>query len=120
MAKKVNVKRTENSQWLEVKLTEEEIKKEAKELADAINKQREAEDRLDSIKAQIKGEVTELEGKIKKCATLVNQGKEHRPVPVETIFDYEKDSRTDTRLDTGEVISSRALTKDEKQMELQV
>lgn len=115
-----NVRRLEEKQWMEVLLTEDEIRDEAKSLADALNKKREAEERLDAFKAQVKGEITELEGRINRAAALVNAGKEHRQVEVEVQLDFNLGMRIEIRKDTGEEFRRRPLTTDERQMELEV
>lgn len=118
--KERNVRIFKEKHYLEVQLTEDELKQSGKELADGIKRKNAIEAELETFKAQKKAEVTQCDGDIAKHAQLVASGKEMRMIECEVTMDFDADKRTVARIDTGIIVNERKLTADEKQLELNV
>lgn len=72
-------------------------------------------------KEQAKTNKLELEkvaSNLREVSRTVREGKEYRDVPCERVFNWTKGTVTDTRTDTGEVLSERAMTEAEAQKAL--
>lgn len=96
-------------------LTQKEIYDAGKSLTDALKRRAECENRLDSVKQQIKGEMTSAEGDIAKYQQLVSSEKEHRMVDVEVRFDFKAGTKETVRMDTGELIKTERISEEERQ-----
>lgn len=96
-------------------LTQKEIYDAGKSLTDALKRRAECENRLDSVKQQIKGEATAADGDIAKYGALVSSEKEHRMVDVEVRFDFPLGKKETVRMDTGELIKTERITDEERQ-----
>lgn len=101
--------------YLQCSLTAKEIYEAGKSLSDALKRVRELENRLDSVKQQIKGEMTTAEGDVAKYSGLVSSEKEHRMVDVEVRFDFKANKKEVVRIDTGELIKTDTITDEERQ-----
>lgn len=115
-----NVRVFKEKQYLEVRLTDEEIKTASKQLAEAVQRKAAIKDQLATFKAQKKGETTMCDADINKNTILVGSGKEMRMVECDVTLDFDAGKRSVARTDNGTVIEERALTSDEKQLELNV
>lgn len=104
--------------YLICKLTQDEVKRAGKNLAEALQRKRELESRLESVKQQIKGEITSAEGDAQKFEQLVATESEGRMVPVDLRFDFKRSVKETIRTDTGEVVKSEPITDEERQREL--
>jgi len=115
-----NVRIMKEKHYLEVQLTEDELKQDGKELADSFKRKNAIEAEMETFKAQKKAEVTQCEGDIAKNAALVSAGKEMRMVDCEVTLDFNAGKRTVARIDNGIIVNERKLNDDEKQLELNV
>ena len=68
--------------------------------------------------AELNSDVKAAEARETKLANIVATRTERREVTVEVKYDYELSRVIRSRTDTGEVISDREMTSDEKQQEL--
>lgn len=104
--------------YLLCRLTPEEVKTAAKNLAESLKRRRELEVRLDSVKQQIKGEMTTAEGDAQKFEQLVATESEHRMLPVDICFDFRRGVKDTVRTDTGEIVKTEAITDEDRQRQL--
>lgn len=120
---------TEAAQGLEpkiVKITEElscelndvEWQNRARELADAHKEVAIQEQRKKDIVKELGHDVSMAKTKESKLADTVATKRELRDVTVQVKYDYELGTVEKTRTDTGEVISTREMTDQERQAEL--
>lgn len=94
-------------------LTEEELKKAGEEMAKAYTDLESEQDGLKAAQAQFKARIAALEAQIGLSANKIQNGYEFRQVECEN---REFGLSIETyRIDTGEVIEIRPMTKDEKQ-----
>jgi hypothetical protein len=103
---------------LPVVLTEKETRDFGKRLAALEGELSAHESKEKEIKDNLKGERSSLEGKIKSLAVTLNQGHEYRPVSVRVEIDYRTNTVREVREDTGEIVSERASTEEERQSTL--
>ena len=104
---------TETNQLM-CRLTDDEQRVRGVELADTEAKLRELAEEKADIAARIKW----LEATRDKLAETVKHKQEERPVACSLHPDYEADSMTIRRTDTGEIVSVRQLTHAERQPSL--
>ena len=107
-----------STELLDCTLTDEEILRYGKELADTIQSVEEEQARQEGVKQEMKGRLLILQGKVTELSGKVNRGREMRPVKVQTVRDYGKSLFEKIRTDTGEVLVSRTLREDERQASL--
>lgn len=121
MAKEnTKVSRKGGKAYLACKLTEPEIKAAGKSLAEALSRRAECEGRLESVKQQIKAEITQAEGDAAKFQQLVATEVEHRMIDVDWVFDFKAGIKETVRTDTGEVVRRDPITDEERQRELPI
>jgi hypothetical protein len=87
-------------------------------LAEATRAVETATNNKESAVKQFNYEIKVAETRRDRIAGIVGSRTEYREVTVEERWDWEKDSYTRTRTDTGEVILQRHLTDHEKQIEM--
>lgn len=102
--------------YLRCVLTEDERRQIASDMAQAVCIKDALDNEMASIKAQFNAKVKEAEAKISGSAEKIRAGYEMREVDVEVVIDHEEGYVTETRTDTGEIITSRKLTPAERQM----
>lgn len=102
---------------LDVKLTREEIEQRARELAGTVKEH----DRVDTDRkaeaAAAKLKIDELNAQIRKLSRSVELGTEQQEVACEWFADNRRMRMNLVRLDTMETISTRDMTKEERQLE---
>lgn len=103
-------------QMLKCEFTREELEEFAGQMARAVAEQEAASADLESVKTQIKYRITEASGTITSSAEKIRSGYEYRPVDVTTTKDFIDGTVTAARHDTGEVILSRKMTDEERQI----
>ena len=103
---------------LNVELTEEEFKGHAVELAKLMSERDRIENRMTSMRSQLKAEIDEVVAKINRERTLVQTGREWRDVSCAVTYDYDAKRVTTAAADTGEIIEDRAMRLDEMQVEM--
>lgn len=109
-----------------VKITEElscelndvEWQNRARELADAHKEVAIQEQRKKDITKELGHDVSMAKTKESKLADTVATKRELRDVTVQVKYDYELGTVEKTRTDTGEIISTREMTDNERQAEL--
>lgn len=101
---------------LPCKLTDEEFRDRASQLAATLEDLNAEESRQEMLKREMKSAVAQLEARRDQLALTVSRCSELRQVEVEDRAVGELVERT--RLDTMEVIHTRALTDDERQLPL--
>ncbi len=99
-------------------LTSEELKNLGMELAEAVNEIQELNDRLKSATGQIKSEILITQGRVNLITSKLTAKYETREIPVEIMKDYDTKMVSKYNMETGERISTRAMTENELQMEL--
>lgn len=102
---------------LPCKLTVEELRDKADELATTVQAIESEKARQDSVKAELKATMTELESRQTRLAQVVSRREEYRDVKV-IIELHENDIVKETREDTGDVIQIRPARDRERQQEM--
>ena len=105
-------------QHLPCKLTEDELKAKSRELATTVQEINSEEDRQKNIKDQLKAKMSELESRQSRLAGEVAREEVYRDVEVEVRYDDKSDKVTEVRTDTGEVLITRKIWDDERQLVL--
>jgi len=101
---------------LKHQLTDDEKLKESTDLAAAINRVAGLESELKAFKSHIKGKIEQGENEIKQHSDAISNGYIYQPTDVEVWFNYKEGEVSEIRTDTGEVIDSRAMNANERQM----
>ena len=101
---------------LECILTEKEIATYSGELARLTQEQAEIESRKKQITADFKAKIDACIATTRVIARKVSSGKEMRDVEVRWDYNYRENVKTLFRLDTGEIVDTKALTESERQM----
>ncbi len=101
--------------YLKCYLTDEQKADAAALLVQRMEEKTREQEELDSIKNQFKGTLARLDAEIAVKAGLVRDGYEFRDVACREEKDYERETFTITRLDTGEMVESRRLNPSEMQ-----
>ena len=108
------------SEELSCELNEVEWQNRARELAEAHKEVARQEERKKTVTAGLNNDVKIAKAKESKLADVVATREEQREVTVQVKYDYELGTVTKTRTDTGEVISEREMTDNERQAELEL
>lgn len=111
---------TKIAEELSCDLNDVEWNNRAKELADAHRETIAMSERKKSVMAELNADLKIAEAKETKLANIVATRSERRDVTVEVKYDYELGSVTKTRTDTGEIVSEREMTDNERQAELEL
>lgn len=116
---KVNaIRKTKIRMNLPCELSTKEVAERSKELADAVKSVRRAEDNKKVVNEQLNSDINREKARRDSLANVVSNEAEYREVTVERKYDYNAETVTDTRTDTGEVIDQRIMADDEKQTTL--
>lgn len=107
-----------NTRTLPVQLTQYELVAKAKELSTKWDEARDAESRKKIAAAECKAELDRLSSEISELAGMLRTGKEPREVEIREVRDEASRTIDTMRLDTGEIVSSRAMTIHELQRPL--
>jgi len=105
-------------EFLKCILTEGEKREIAQNLAVAVMSRDEAEGGLKSAQTQFKSKIALHEAELISLAEKLRSGFEMRNIECEISGDYKLGTVTIIRLDTGEIIRERPMTKDERQNKL--
>lgn len=103
---------------LSCELTDVEWQNRARELAEANQEVVTQEQRKKDINKELTADVATAKSRASKLTTVVSTRREQREVTVQVKYDYELGRVIKTRTDTGEVISDREMTDNERQAEL--
>ena len=104
--------------YLKYQFSEEEKKNMGDDLAQKFASKHETEDKLKAVSTQIKSEINALDAIMGGLAEKIRSGYEMRDVECEIERDFKNARITITRLDTGEIVESRAMTPEERQKKL--
>ena len=115
MSKLKHVRKTKIRMNLPCELSQVEVAERAKELADAVKGVRRAEDNKKAQNDILNSDINREKGRRDSLANVVSNEAEYREVTVERKYDYEAETVTETRTDTGEVFNTRIMADDEKQ-----
>lgn len=100
---------------LPVKLNDQEVLEQSMELAHTIQELADEQDSQAGIKAIMKAKLMELDAKQSRIAAVVSTRTDYRDVEVEIAITDDGQAQ-ETRKDTGEIIMTRPLREDEKQL----
>lgn len=106
------------SKHLSCLLSDQEIRTMGQELARANAQKDEAEERKKAVDAQLKSEIESHATRSASLARTINNGYQYKDVECVMRFDYVTNTVTTVRTDTGAVIDTRAMTTEERQVEL--
>lgn len=106
------------NEMLPVDLTDSEKIDFGRRLADIGFEIAEKESAKSSIAKQIGEEIKELEAQANTVGACIRSGTERREIPVETSADDVTLEVVKIRIDTGEVLSRRAMTPEERQVSM--
>jgi hypothetical protein len=108
-----NVKRL-----LPVVLTAQEVIDRAMQMSEEVTKRDELEVIMKDVARQYKNTIMGHDKKVRDLARIVTDGSEPRMVECSWHFDYKKMEKALIREDTGEVVTTAALTDTERQLML--
>ena len=111
-------KTTTREAQLPCRLTDAELMDRAIHLAELVQDIDAEEKRQADVKSELKARLQSLLSQQAAIANVVARREEIRAVQVERIYQYADKSVVDVRRDTGEVLSTRRMTEDEAQGEL--
>jgi hypothetical protein len=117
-AKGLEPKIVKITEELSCELNDVEWQNRARELADAHKEVAIQEQRKKDIVKELGHDVSMAKTKESKLADTVATKRELRDVTVQVKYDYELGTVEKTRTDTGEIISTREMTDQERQAEL--
>lgn len=118
-AKGLEPKIVKISEELSCELNDLQWQNASRDLADAHKEVGVQEQRKKDINKELTHDVDLAKAKRNKLADMVSTKRELREVTVEVKYDYELGTVTKIRTDTDEVISSREMTDQERQAELE-
>jgi hypothetical protein len=99
--------------------TEDERLEMGRRLSDAYVAVDEAKSRLETFKAQMKGEIKGYEGIIMASVAKLHTGYAMESIECEVINDYEAGMIQYRSLNTDEIVDSRPMTEAERQVEIE-
>jgi len=106
------------TELLDCKLTQEEQLERGQQLADAITAVDTEEAAQKTAKDKMKESLAALASEVNRLVPIVHDGIEKRQVSVRIDYDDTSLMVHKTRLDTGELVASRAMTEEERQRAL--
>jgi len=105
---------------LRCKLTDDELLKRGTEMAEASAEVATLEDQLASTKKEYQAKIDTRQARINELSGTIRAKSESRLVKCERLFLYATGLVTETRMDTVEVINTREMRDDERQMEMEL
>lgn len=105
-------------EMLPVRLTREEKEQASTGLAEALDQEEKLELELAGVKREFKDRAEELTTKVRHLGRLVRTGVEERTVECEVRPNWRNGTMETFRLDTGEMVNFRPLSREERQREL--
>ena len=107
-----------STEFVRHEFTEEEKKDIASEMARKVSELQALEDQKKAIMSEIKGQIDIAQANINQSATKLNNGYEIRSVRCEVKRDYDDKVVNYYRINTDELVKTRAMTNEEKQQKL--
>ena len=105
---------------LKVPLTNEQRTEMSDQIAQAVEEVAEGQNELKFVSTEIKARIQSSEAKLRELANKIRAGYEMKPVDCVQTMDYSNGSVIVHRRDTGERVSERAMTAEERQPELPI
>jgi hypothetical protein len=105
-------------EYLKCPLTEAEMKAQAEKMAQNLSQIAQYEADLKSIKKQIESDIARCQAELGSAVEKYRSGFEMRNIDCEIIKNFETNTVSIKRLDTGETIRERAMTAEERQLAL--
>jgi len=105
-------------EYLKCLLTEAEMKKEAEKMAYCFSQLSELEATLKSAKKRIESDIARVEAELSLSVEKYRSGFEMKNIDCRVDKDFQTNTVRVIRLDTFETIRERAMTADERQMEM--
>lgn len=103
---------------LPVRLTKSELLERGNSLALAREHYTRQRGEAKAAAAVAKADLEEIEGEVDRLAGIVRAKAEPRPVETRVVRDYERGVVDTVRLDTGELVRTRAMTEQERQIRI--
>lgn len=103
---------------LRVVLSQDEIVERAKRSAYLMGEVEQKAEERDAAKKQANAQIEELEAEMHRLSLEVRDGGTYRDVPCERRYLYRTNTVVEVRVDSGELLSERAMTTREAQLEL--
>lgn len=103
---------------LPVLLSESELAARSAELARKVREAKEVEDEKKTSMSEFKAKAEGIDMKVRELAEIVDTKQEDRAVECIVNPDYAAGTMVTVRRDTGEVVQSRPMTQDERQIHL--
>jgi hypothetical protein len=100
---------------LKVPLTDQQKCVLSDEIAQAIEEMREAQSELKFISSEINGRIKAADAKVQTMANKIRSGYEIKEMKCLQMLDFSNGTVSVRRLDTGELVSERAMTVEERQ-----
>lgn len=100
---------------LKCQLTPQEVHDYGVRLARANSSKEEAEERKKEVDAQLKAEIESHSTKALNLARKINNGYEYREVECAILHDFKANTVSIRRVDTNELVETRALSAEERQ-----
>lgn len=104
--------------YLAEELTETELRERGQKLAELVRKREQAVHEKAETAREYGEQIKRLDAEISEIDVIVRTKKENREVEVERRKNFLRNVEETTRLDTGEIVESRALTAAERQAQL--
>lgn len=101
-----------------VKLTTEEYVEKGKEMSRTQNEMRNLQDRLKEVSTDFKAKIAQKEATINSLSTTISNGYEYRDVDCHYIYRVGDSMKDVVRDDTGEIISTERMTREDFQNRL--
>lgn len=111
-------RRVSGTAMLKYTFTETEKLALGDKMAEAQEEIDRANDELTSLKTQLKARIAQYEAVRSGNASKIRTGWEYRTYDTTTIHNFDEGTVVQVRDDTGEVIATRAMMGDERQMEM--
>lgn len=105
-------------QHLKYVFTDTDLIELARGMSRALSEQHQAEDELKAVSTQIKSKIALHQAEANAASTKISTGHEFRNVECEITKNYTAGLVTTRRLDSGEIVDTRLMTPEERQVEL--
>jgi hypothetical protein len=107
-------------EYLKCMLTQAQLKEQAEKMADNLSQIAQYEADLKSIKRQIEADIAKCQSELTSAHERYRSRFEMKNVDCEVRKNFETNTVTVIRTDTGEVVRERALTAEERQLMLEL
>lgn len=107
-------------EYLKCMLTEAQLKEQAEKMADNLSQIAQYEADLKSIKRQIEADIAKCQSELTSAHEKYRSGFQMANIDCEVRKNFQTNTVTVIRLDTGEMIRERALTAEERQLMLEL